>query len=366
MALKTSVNIRPMKEPKRGIYFWLGTYLKGGKVCKKYFRTGDEAKAFKDEREREALTHGAAHELSPEERTAVIETREMLSEAGLSLRQAVEQAVDARRRLRLSATVETLVGEYLHRKKREGRGERHLTDLRTKLARFSASFGDRMTASVTSTEISEWLDGLDVAPPSVLAYRRVVGALFNEGVRRKYADANPVQDSIKPQVKESDIEVLTPDEAEALLVAASDSIRPFFAIGMFAGLRESEIKRLDWQDVSLTRGYIRVNALSKTGRRLVKVQPNLAAWLKPLAKAKGPVMPPAMRRLREEAWRAAGLKRWPHNALRHSFGSYHLAQWNEMGVVCEQMGNTPAVVRNHYREVVFPEDADRFWEIVPD
>jgi integrase len=47
------------------------------------------------------------------------------------------------------------------------------------------------------------------------------------------------------------ITVLTPDQAENLLRCASPEIIPFFAIGMFAGLRVDEIMKLDWKHINL-------------------------------------------------------------------------------------------------------------------
>ena len=49
----------------------------------------------------------------------------------------------------------------------------------------------------------------------------------------------------------------------------------------FAGLRTSELLRLNWSEVNLARGYIEVKAekTKSARRRLVEIMPNLAAWL---------------------------------------------------------------------------------------
>ena len=56
---------------------------------------------------------------------------------------------------------------------------------------------------------------------------------------------------------------------------------------------------------------------------------------------------------------------WPSNALRHSFGSYHLARFNDAPALALQMGNSPAMIFKHYREVVRPQEAEKFWNIRP-
>jgi integrase len=116
----------------------------------------------------------------------------------------------------------------------------------------------------------------------------------------------------------------------------------WYVIDAFAGLRHAEICRLDWSEVKLDRNFIEVTALkSKTAsRRLVTIQPNLNAWLAPFARPKGKVEPPNSRKLREAAQRRAGIGKWPTNALRHSFASYHLAKFQDAPALALQMGHT--------------------------
>jgi integrase len=73
-----------------------------------------------------------------------------------------------------------------------------------------------------------------------------------------------------------------------------------------------------------------------------------------------------LRTLREEARTAAEIEEWPHNALRHSYASYHLANHQNMDKLTTQLGHTsPHMVFNHYRNVVKPTEAARYWEITP-
>ena len=63
--------------------------------------------------------------------------------------------------------------------------------------------------------------------------------------------------------------------------------------------------------------------------------------------------------------RKAIVNDWPHNALRHSFGSYHYAQYRDENRTAAEMGNSPAVVFRHYRALVKREAADAFWTLRP-
>jgi hypothetical protein len=71
-------------------------------------------------------------------------------------------------------------------------------------------------------------------------------------------------------------------------------------------------------------------------------------------------------KLLEDRERAELRKEWPSNALRHSFGSYHLAQFKDAAALALQMGNSPAMIFRHYRELVRPKDAAEYWALKPE
>jgi integrase len=140
------------------------------------------------------------------------------------------------------------------------------------------------------------------------------------------------------------------------------------AIGAFAGLRDAEIKRLHWHEVDLVRRHIEIKAAKAKSarRRIVPIQPNLAEWLLPYSGAKGPLVPVGARDKLERVRKEAGLARWPKNGLRHSFASYRLAAIHDAPRVASELGHTsPQMLYNTYRELVLPEEAERYWKIEP-
>ena len=63
---------------------------------------------------------------------------------------------------------------------------------------------------------------------------------------------------------------------------------------------------------------------------------------------------------------AAGITDWPDNALRHSFASYHLAHFKDAAALALEMGHTDSgMIFNHYRQLVKPKEARRYWKIKP-
>ena len=154
-----------------------------------------------------------------------------------------------------------------------------------------------------------------------------------------------------------------------LLARAGERFVAYLAIGGFAGLRHAELMRLDWSDVKLAQSTIVVSAkAAKTAqRRTVPIQPNLQKWLAPLARLSGALFKGDGSRFLNHVTSVARACEfpWPHNGLRHSFASYRMAQRKNAAEVALEMGNSPQMIFRHYRELVSPQDAAKWWAIEP-
>ena len=247
---------------------------------------------------------------------------------------------------------------------------RYLDDLKFRLGRFSESFQTTI-GSISGGEIQKWLNGLDCAKQSRLNFKRVVGRLFTFAKSHGYVVENPTKELERIKVKTSAaIAIFTPEELAKLLKAAPADFLPPLAISAFAGLRSAEVARLDWSNVKLAEGHIEVSAkMAKTAsRRLVPILPCLAAWLQTYAKSKGRVWPMSERRLylrQTDTAAKVGIE-WKHNALRHSFISYRLADTQDAARVSLEAGNSPQMIFRHYREVVTAKAATAYFGILPD
>ena len=56
---------------------------------------------------------------------------------------------------------------------------------------------------------------------------------------------------------------------------------------------------------------------------------------------------------------------WEHNVTRHSFVSYHLAEFQNAGKTALESGHSEAMLFKHYRALVTPTAAAEFWAIRP-
>jgi len=281
----------------------------------------------------------------------------------------------ARHKQTIKKPVADVVAEFLAIKASRGASDRYMQDLRYRLTRFAESF-HKDTCNVTTALIQEWLDAQKLGAQSYANYRRVIHLLFKFAVARGYAVDNPVAGAERVKVRKGEIEIFSPVEIARLLAAASPDFLPCLAIGAFAGLRSAEIERLEWSDIDLAGRHIVVGAArSKTAsRRIVPICDNLAAWLSPYAGREGKVWKDGYFPFyRAQESTAAATKtdgkpavRWKANALRHSYASYRFALTNDAGRVAGELGNSAAVVHRHYRELVKPADAARWFSIAPE
>src|SRR5258705_8224302 len=124
-------------------------------------------------------------------------------------------------------------------------------------------------------------------------------------------DHNPILLVVGAKLSGHAPEILRVDQLRALLEAAQrvePDVLPMLAIGAFAGLRDAEIKRLDWAEVDQARKHIEITAVKAKSakRRIVSMQPNLSAWLRPYSGKTGRFVPDGYRGKIERVRKAAG------------------------------------------------------------
>jgi integrase len=340
-----------------------------GKWERKFFRTKVEAQTYVQLKETELLNHGKEGATFPSWlRVMAARENDRLKSFGKTLTDATDFYLRHLEATSRSVPVAQATRELLQNRKASGLSDRYVYEMDLKLRRFCNDFPDRCIAQISTADVDTWLERLSLAPGSRNTFRRDLNTLFSFAVTRRYCATNPVIESSIAKDIDEEVGILSVNQIIKLLEVASDAMIPFFAIGAFAGLRRAELERMDWLQIDFESGLINVKARhSKTAaRRLVTIQPNLAAWLAPYGKHSGSICPPMFRTLFDEEREHAGLLRdWPQNALRHSYGSYHLAKFQDAPALALQMGNSVEVIMKHYRELVKPKEAARYWQIKP-
>jgi len=358
------------------------------------FRDHEEAKTAADQARVQAKNFGtAAFSISDRLRTEALQAEQLLKPFGVSIGEAAKFYTEHLRKVQNSEKVSIVVEQLLAAKEHDNLRPRYLKDLRVRLNRFSESFGERPIAEISAGEINGWLRGFK--PFNRNTFRLRISILFSYAIERGWCTGNPVADVKKVKAGAS-IGILSPEQFAKVLEAASEETLPYWLLGGFAGLRRAEIERLEWKDIhfevakyrafaaALASGdkgaiarterewrasaLIEVPALkAKTAsRRFVQIQDNLAVWLEPYIGRAGDVCPRNLRKLLEADRTAAGLRSWSSNALRHGFASYHLAHFKDAAKLALELGHTDQeLIFRHYRELVKPDAAAKYWNIRP-
>jgi integrase len=291
-----------------------------------------------------------------------------LAKYGTTVQHAIDFYLAHLRATERSVTIEKAVEQLLELRRAAGRNGEYLRGMSIRLGRFAHDHKESLVAAFDTADLNRWLISLPHAPATRNTFRRDLVTFFSFSTDHGYCEKNIAEKTDMATDIDKPVGILTPTQASALLAACDEDLRPYAAIGLFAGLRAAELERLDWSEIDLEGGHIEVTAAkSKTRRRrLVPIASNLGAWLRPSAALAGSISITNLRRRFECARKVAGITEWPNNALRHSYGSYRLAQCHDAARVSLEMGNSPAMVFAHYRELVKPKDAGIFWNIAPE
>jgi integrase len=233
--------------------------------------------------------------------------------------------------------------------------------------RLAEAFPGLCLSDLTTAGLDQWLGGLKLGATTKNDMRRVLGTCGNWAERHGHLlkGSSPFPGMVRYKEDKAPVSIFTPEQIASLLNKADATLRPFLALGAFAGLRTAELQRLDWSEIDLDRGFITVAASkAKTRRRrLVPILDNLKLWLTPIRQASGPICVHvcAQHAAREKC---EGFK-WAKNGLRHSFISYRLAILHDTARVALEAGNSPQVIFGHYRELVTPGAATAWFDVKP-
>jgi integrase/recombinase XerD len=375
---------------KRKTRFKVAGYYKDGKRTRKYFGTRGEAETFiaAEEIRRQNLGKRAAHidgalaedalrasdELKSTPYTLldagrfVAAAHDKLAPYAVTIEDAVNAQVALIEQRRRSVSVSDAVSRFIENRKAKGKSAIYLRDLETRLSRFRAAFGGQLMADFTPQDIERWIESLNVGPQTQNNFRAVLSSMWTFAARRGYAPSNIVQLIDKSSVVRDHVPIFTVDELDRLLRASPAEFLPVIVIGAFAGLRPEEINKLTWEDIDFEERTIRVNAsVAKTRKkRFAEISDNLLVWLQPYARRVGKVAPPNLQKLRRAVMKVAKIERWPQDVLRHSFASAHYAFHKNPAHTALLLGHrNQDMLLNHYRDLMRPTEAARYWSTVP-
>jgi integrase len=268
-------------------------------------------------------------------------------------------------------SVAAAVDEMIAAKTTKGVSDVYVADLRYRLGAFREAFHCDVNA-IASDDVTAFFDNLRLSPRSHNNFVRTLRTFFRFAQKHGWLskEVDLLERVEKRSEKRTPVEIFTPSQLAAILGKASSEVAPCIALAAFAGLRSAEILRLDWDDSERRPGFIEVAAhKAKTAtRRIVPISDNLAKWLATAPRDNERVWLHSKDRFFKAMIRAAcsaGFA-WKHNALRHSFISYRLAETQNINSVALEAGNSPQMIFRHYRELATPEQARTWFAIAPE
>lgn len=370
----------------KGNVFWrvmLGKRYTGGKVIKKSFDTKAEAKKWFAEQHKPKVANGAHFfELTPTQVGEAVDAYKRIKGKG-ALTEIVNYWLKHACPTGGTRLFEAVTEEFIKSRQAMNCKETTMRNYRSSIKILNEQFGSEEIHAIRKPDIEDLLVESEWTPRTRKNYIVTLTTIFNYAITSDYCAANPAANMPRPILDDKPPGILTPVEAEKLLAAALDCLPEMavpIAIGLFAGLRRSEICVLDWAEIDLDGRMIEVKAgKAKTRqRRIVTIQDNLLEWLLKSSKKDGKVAPDIDlfgERLKHlvngraatenDPGRPPVVKVWPHNGLRHSFGSYHFGKFKNENLTAAEMGNSPGVVFKHYRAVVKQPEVDSYWQITP-
>jgi integrase len=220
--------------------------------------------------------------------------------------------------------------------------------------------------SFTVTDVEKILGGYTNLN-SKRTYRKAFAAFFNWAVRHHYCLENPCDRLDRLPKDMSQITALSLEEVKRLLYAATQfqegAAVASVVIGIFAGLRPSEIRDLNSEDILEDRIRVSGGKMRRKLKRTVPIPPALAAWLEKYP-FKG--LPTGWDYKMKELKKATKAKKWVQDIIRHTSLSFQTERDKDEAKTAFHNGTSVQMLNQHYRHTIDDEKIiDEFWSLTP-
>ena len=340
-----------------------------GKRTRHFFETKQAALNYCDDQRIRLNNFGVQGTslLSPSHLEQSANALDLLQPYGVSLNEVVQDWLSRKKAAEASITFEAAMDAFMEFRQRSDSYTRSIRQTKNRLA----GLHGKLLNQITPADVTREMDDMTASVRNFTI--RILGGLFNFGIKRDYCSDNPTRKLDLSLREVSEIKIYSPAEVGTILKTAEehdDKLVPFLSLSFFAGIRLSEMTRLDWNAIDLHEFFVRLPAsITKTKQtRNIDISRTLAAWLKPHAHDSGKVVSCSPDVLRN---RMEGLK--THHKIptikhgpRHCFASYWLAQHGDINQLCRFLGHdSPETTFRHYAKAATKREAEKFFAILP-
>ena len=225
---------------------------------------------------------------------------------------------------------------------------------------------------VVAHEPLDWFQTRKESPRAHASNLGRLASFFAFCARRGWLPFDPTKRAERPSIDTLPPAFLSVDQCrDALKWCAAFEQRhlAWLTVAMLIGLRpQSEADTLQWSDIDLGRGFIKIaSSNSKTrSHRIIDLNfnPSALSWLE-LAKSLGSNLAPdlpfiARRRFVRRLSTFFGFDRRPQDLLRHTAATYLFAFQQDAGKVAAFLGNSASILHRNYRGLAYPDQAARW------
>lgn len=389
------------REASRSYRTTIPARLSSGKRKMKQFRTEKEAKVFaKEEWDNFRVLGEDFSDLTKEERKEAIKAVRMAREYDVGLMEALEFGIKRMCPEGGAKTVGEVVEEFLQiKERRKAKGDlkaRSFRDAKSRGDKLSLLLGELKINEISGAKLKDSLLSLEKSFRTHRNYKSIWSEIFKFAKQKKYILDNPFDELSTEDLREivgtgddwNPPAILSVKEAESLLIGAWANpeldLLAAITLGLFCGIRTEEIKQLKWSDLKLNDSephlVISREIAKKRRMRHVKIPPNAFEWLMQCKDKTGGITMSRSENDYQKRFRALHLKSgfsekingkiesgWKHNAMRHSFGTYHFALYGDPLKTSVEMGHKTGddVLFEHYRSLAKKEEAKEYFNIFP-
>lgn len=198
-------------------------------------------------------------------------------------------------------------------------------------------------------------------------FRTIFSTFFAWAVRHHYCLENPCKRFDKLPKDMSQIAALSLEECKRLLHAATQmqdgAAAATVAIGLFAGLRPSEIRDLKTDDILKDKIRVSGGKLRRKLKRSVPVSPVLAEWLQTYP-FQG--LPPGWVYKMKALKKTTNAKKWVQDIIRHTSITFQTERDKNEALTAYNNGTSKQMMDRHYRDIIDDEKAiAEFWSLTP-
>ena len=233
-------------------------------------------------------------------------------------------------------------------------------------------FGMTVLSDFTVQMVESWQTHMlakKYAPASVNRYQAVLKHMFSKAAEYGYVppEVNQAVHSVRLlRLSNQRLRYLTPGEADKLLAACADHLRPIVQTALLTGMRREEVLGLRWSQVDMDNRLIMLDVTKSGERREIPVSASLLTLLTMQAKhARGPWVfhdhgrrYGSVKKSFATAVSDAGLSDFRFHDLRHTFASNLVMAGVDLRTVQDLLGHKSLAMTMRYAHLADSHRAD--------